>query len=79
MAHQHLIEPKQADLVPVRRLAAHLQVTEAAVYAAVKRGWLPVVRTGQQIRMRRAAFEWHAANGYGPGVPLYGSEAAGAA
>jgi hypothetical protein len=69
--------PKRAPVRPLADLAEPLGCTKAAIYAAAHRGDIGgVIRTGSHLKIRLAAFDYHAEQGYGPGILPFGATAA---
>lgn len=68
-------EPVRAALRPLSDLAELLAVSKPTIFNAAHKGQIGgVVRVGQLVKIRNDAFEYHAQNGYGPGVLPFGAE-----
>lgn len=66
-------KPKTAALNDLADLAPEMGVTGAAVYAAARKGWIPVIPCGRRLKMTPAAYAYHRRFGWGPNVPRHGT------
>ena len=71
-----MIEPKTVRKRRVSELAAELDCTPAAIYAAIKKGYIQAISVGAGKRITEVVFQHHAKHGYGPNVPPYSQHSA---
>ena len=67
-------EVKTVKKRTTKELADEADVTRAAVYQAIKQGYIPATKYGSTYRLTEAAYQYHAENGWGKNVPPYGSD-----
>lgn len=66
-----LHQPKTTPHRKPCELAAALDVTPAAIYGAIKKGYILAIPVGSHHRIPEEVFDYHARNGYGAAVPPF--------